>query len=679
MKRAVDNKTETVVATSLVILFAVVTFADVRVFWGINIGRFVPEVWVMGGFALIGITLIPRITNILNSASLRLTATLKTGRKTRQATFLGIVSAAMLTLFLLFPSVTTLLGDGTLRKNQILDGQIWLATEPLDFLVHSIMHQAVFEPLGLPAIGGYQLLSALAGVMFIIGAYRLAAYVSRDQSMLVFFSLLCSGMIVLFFGYVESYSFVAAALPWLFLQGLKVVDGRAGRLSFLLLYLLTGFLHTIAAILFAPALVVVWIGIGTNKTARAARLFRILALATLAVIALAYLARVLQVGNIERYIISVFPTREYAQGILTINHWLNLINWLLLSALPLVILLPGLIRSRKNSRQSGQTGRVLFALWVTIPSVLFLLFFVPQLGGPRDWDLFSLPAFLLIPSGITVYLAIVQERLPNPLLPVLLLGFLGTGSFAAVNSNLMASVSRFEEIIEVSRFKGLHKEYGMLVSIAGLRPEIAPRKLEFLQKMWRQSSMRKADSVMALNEFTRIYQAAGDQVRSKETAEQALAIDGTDINNYLLLDDHFDRWGTSNDKLEIAEIMARRFSSDALGLMNAGTIFMEVGDTTRGGYCLREAFERDSTNFHVLQNYAVYKMGRQQYALAISLFQKAIDQTEDYFLAHYYLSYAYARLDQKTLAVKHYQHAAQLATTPNEKQILSTLSRIISP
>ena len=93
-------------------------------------------------------------------------------------------------------------------------------------------------------------------MVFVFGVFRLARYLAPKQSWVGFLVMVSSGVLVLFFGYVESYSIIAAMLPYIFLAGLKAFDGNGSRINYLILCVLGALVHSVAVILFFPGLVV---------------------------------------------------------------------------------------------------------------------------------------------------------------------------------------------------------------------------------------------------------------------------------------------------------------------------------------------------------------------------------------------------------------------------------------
>jgi amino acid transporter len=62
--------------------------------------------------------------------------------------FLSVCVVVILVLFYIFSDSTNLLGDGTLRIQELDNLQQVPTTEPLDFLVHDLTYDYILKPLG---------------------------------------------------------------------------------------------------------------------------------------------------------------------------------------------------------------------------------------------------------------------------------------------------------------------------------------------------------------------------------------------------------------------------------------------------------------------------------------------------------------------------------------------------
>lgn len=662
-------------AVILILLFAVANLFGIRELWGINFLKFFPPFWTYLSLSIIAVLMIPPVSKATMSA-LDALSRIIIQKKAHGIVLYILSSTAFLLLFMKFHSAIPLLGDGSLRANEIYDGRMWHPTEMLDFLFHGLLYKFVFHPLGYKVTVCYRVFSAVCGVVFICGILRLAIYIKSAQFITLFLTMFSSGMTALFFGYVESYSLIAALLPFVTHTGLKVADGQSSRLSLVLWYVVAILIHSVAVFVFSCAMIVAMMLPGDEKLTKTRRISNYLALIIILSLAGAYIGRLLGVSQLSRYLLAPLAQEHYQQGIVTANHMLNLVNWLFLSGLPFLFLIATLIR--KNGKEDiPSKKRIVFVMWMIIPSLLFVFFFVPQIGGPRDWDLFSLPVFILIPSILTIYFARFRRPLPYQILPLIFVSCFVTAGFVAVNNSVTKSVDRFVEVIEVGRFKNLYVEYTTLFNHSGNHPELFNRRLEFALKAWEQPPYKKADSLYLATQLAQTFLSVGDKSQALRFINLTFEVDSLDLNNYLLLHSFYERHGAKEDAILLAEKIERLFPNSARGQMECGVMFLKLGHTERGGKNLERAYQLDDSNFLILLNYGNYLLLIEDYKSSIEILTGAIELKPDDFSAHLSLAAAYLYLGKASEARAFLGTAEALKKTPREHQKLERLKELL--
>ncbi len=660
----------------LFVLYIAAVLFGVMQLWGLNIAKFLPGWWIWLTIVATAATLLPRVSRrlsaLLEGFSRKLAAS-----KVKRLVFLLLLSGAFLPVWLVFYSKGYFLGDATLRLNLIAGGQLWLSTEIGDFFIHAIIDRLALEPLGYQVALGYHIVSALCGVAFLIGAYRLALYLKTSQSLFIFLIMMSSGMTVMFFGYIESYSILAALLPYLVLSALKVIDGKSGPTVFIILFILTVVIHSMAiAILtgfFIMTLVVSRVGIDRTRRISICLMFLVIA-----GIILVYIARAVGIDWAQRYFLAPLPSEDYRQGIFTLNHPLNIFNWLCLSALPSVVIFASIPWKGRKEENDAVHRRIIPAIWLIVPAVIFMFFFIPQLGGPRDWDLFSPAAFLLIPAALIICLAKSNKRLPSHILPITVLSLCITISFATVNASVTRAADRFCEIIEVSKFKNLFKEYGMLYNFAKNTPELNDRSLEFGLKAWAQPPYNKNDSVFMANELAEIFINARDKSRAYRYLGYSFAADSANLKNHLLLVDYYRTFGETDKLPDLASRMDRLFPANPHALLSAGMIFQEHNMMERAGKALGRAYELNRSDPLTALNYGIYHYDIEDYDRCIELLYGIKESDRFSFFAFYYKAGAYLELGEIEKARANLAIAERLQKSPDEKRMLQTLKQRLS-
>ena len=651
------------------VLFLLGHLVGLKYLWGMNFTRFLPGLAAPFLVLIVAATFHPGLSAIISEALNSFRVSDNEGRL-RGATFFVPFAILMFILFFSFPSGTVFLGDGNLRVNQIGHEETFLITEMLDFFLHSQLHRLFLEPIDLSVVDTYRVFSALCGIIYIIGLYKLAVYMNPKQSLITFLLMFSSGVTVLFFGYVESYSLIAALLPAIMLSALKVIDGRKPRKEFILWFVIGVLVHSVAAILLGGALLVIML---TNQNADPNRK-PVLALGAVAVagIVLLYVAYLFGWMNVNYYLMPILPVPDFQHSILSVNHYLNLLNWLLVAAVPFLALAPTII-AKPTLAAISSNKRVQLALGLAVPAALFMFFFIPRLGGPRDWDIFALAAYMLVPAALIVFFETRSSRLPSIVIPVIAISIFTTVSFVAVNYSVARSTDRFVEILEVSKFKNMFKEYGTLFTHSQTYPELQDRQLEFATKAWEQPPYTKVDSVFMLQKLSGLYTNRGQRDVAWEHLLQAYKIDTLNLFTHVMMVNYLNRFATTEDIVGLAETIERRFPQNAKALMLTGRMYIQAGDTARGEANMQQALELDVRDFNVLFNYGSHMLAKRDFNRAAELLKMAYEISDKDFLGCYYLGTVLVQLGQADEAVVSINRARHIAETDEQKAMCRDL------
>ncbi len=659
----------------LIGLHAAALLLGIDQLWGINFSKFLPTWWVWLTIIIPTLLLIPSVSKWL-IRRLDIWSDQLFQNRGRRIIFLVLFSIILLVLWFIFRQKVFFLGDGILRINLISKGEFWIPVEMGDFFIHSMLYRFFLEPFGMSAAFSYHYISVFSGIAFFIGAYNLARYLNPSQSLTILLAFMSSGLTVLFFGYVESYSIVAALIPYLILLALKVIDNKTGKTAFIFLFLIAGLIHSVVHLICFGVLLIVLIASHVKSSMQAKKISIYLIGAALLCIILLYLFRFQGFSFAERYLIPIFPNTGKELGLFSFGHLSNVINWTLLSGLVALILFIFYPVS-SGGQIDNSHKRILLSIWIIVPSVLFILLFIPHLGGPRDWDLFSLPAFLLIPGAVIAYFSRGERVLPVQLVPAIFLSFCITISFVAVNNSKTLSVGRFSEIIEIGKTGSLFNEYAMLYSFAENNSLPGNKKLEYGLKAWQQPGFKKADTIFMANALGRIYVNAGDEEMAQYFIDRAFAIDSVNLGTHLLLADYYRRFGSRHNLIKLAERIENYFYNDIYGLMNAGIIFLENNIIERGGANLKQAFALDSTDERVLLNYGIYHYQIENYERCLDVFGRLPADTPENFPAYFYMAETYLQLGKIDLARQAINQAEKLVSSSQQTSMVNGLKQKI--
>ncbi|MFH1681518.1 MAG: tetratricopeptide repeat protein [Candidatus Eisenbacteria bacterium] len=357
--------------------------------WGAHHLRYLAPWWWAVWLSVLAAALIPRGRAAIGGAA-RIADSFIEARRIAGPVLLFACSWLV---FFLFRTRNLFLGDGLLVTSVVRNPEetgIGAAG-----FVSLTIHKGIFAAMEAvnPGAGGaapFVLTSTLAGACVVL----LARAASRDLASggparaLLFASIILSGGMLLFFGYVEHYSLMQAALLLYLVLAVRRLHGRGSLLAPTAALLAAVLLHASSIVIVPSWFLLLRPGAGGRR--------RALALLTPAVAAAAAAWGLLHYT--ERFyrgldaFLPILEKGDHSYSLLSGSHAAFVANeaFLLFGGallLPLLLLLPGDREEREGERAVGSFLAVAAAL-----SLLFLLFVDPRLGG-RDWDLMALPLF----------------------------------------------------------------------------------------------------------------------------------------------------------------------------------------------------------------------------------------------------------------------------------------------
>ncbi|SYZ71918.1 membrane hypothetical protein [Candidatus Zixiibacteriota bacterium] len=364
-----------------------------------------------------------------------------------------------LVIFVIFSQSTHFLGDGYQNLGNLgQKGSTFLKwTEKGTWMVLG----AVQSLLGIKdmqnALISYRLISYIAGAVS-IWFYFLIAQIGSTTNLvrfITFSTLLLSGSLLLFFGYVENYSLLYPCLAGFIYFSLKYLSlGR--NLSVAVLFLFMGILLHFQMMAFVPAFLfmVFYQGRGRKLFENYKKIILISAAAIASAGAILFMAKYrndLAFRGIFMPLWTGFQS-DPKYTLLSPSHLTDIMNQLLL----LSPLIPFLAFSGFESREKLRIDkRIVFLALVSAGSLAFVLFVDPKLTMPRDWDLFSLSAF-----GMTLlFILSMREKSFGMIfnfIPVMVVIMLvSSGSYLFANLNTNRSIRYLNYIINLDKGKSL--------------------------------------------------------------------------------------------------------------------------------------------------------------------------------------------------------------------------------
>ncbi|MBX3052576.1 MAG: hypothetical protein KF753_13930 [Caldilineaceae bacterium] len=378
----------------------------------------------------------------------------------------GLIVLAILLLaaFCAFPIVHTRWGDAYILANAMAwpDPALRLTHSwqaPLDVFLHSQLwlsfHQRFEWNDATPV---YRLLSPLAGVFYLAVVLQLSRMKDLAPAWLSFGLLTSLGVVQLFFGYVENYSFAAAGILAYLWIGLAALKGKRPLWLAALVLALLNATHPSTIVLSPSLLYVGWTRWQRGRLSGWRGLMEValpvvlVAGSTLLLMetgghGLAALFSTDRPGGGDgRWLVPLFATTTRWEHY-TLFSWPHLRDFLNEQVLVAPVVLPSLLligagtirsgwRSIFSALPAGERRAALFLLMAAVCYWLFVWLWNPDYGGQRDWDLFSLST---IPSTLLLVWALPRvvtapQRILAAGLPLILFQALHTAAFVYQNT-----------------------------------------------------------------------------------------------------------------------------------------------------------------------------------------------------------------------------------------------------
>ncbi|MBN2542763.1 tetratricopeptide repeat protein [bacterium] len=447
---------------ALILLKLISGFLPENLLWGIDFWRYIPHGFIL----MIGLIILYTALFWLGARWLK-TPWEKIRNSIPNISRVWIALAAAIgaaIIFYLFRVKIYLLGDGyivtrALERNELAHS---LYKEPLDIVIHWVVFKAVLKIASIEAAQIYSAISILSGAFFVFIIAYFIKYITNtpNEKWLTYLSLCFTGTILLFFGYVESYTIVNVLLMGFFISSLKCIQEKQAPLIPSFLLGLSICFHLSAGI-FIPVLLYLWIFYLINVAGFDTKI--ILGLKGIAafispMFALILIYKFMNYPLYSFYVIlmqekNFLPLNDYnkpfdaAYSIFSFPHLLDIINEIYLIAplflLFLIIMIP--LRKKIFSHRNQQW---IFLTISLIVSLICIVGFNLKKGASRDWDLF---ASLAIPLTLfALYsISLVKIKWNSTMSYVLsLFLFIHIIPWIMVNSNNEWYLNRIEAMTE---------------------------------------------------------------------------------------------------------------------------------------------------------------------------------------------------------------------------------------
>jgi tetratricopeptide (TPR) repeat protein len=373
-------------------------FPDSRL-WGINHLIFLPTDFSIIFFALAAIILalpwIPslrvlgeRLTDIFNRIFFE---------SSKRIYYRLIAVAVCGLLFALLPAKTFFLGDGYASLDNLASQTgtyIKWSERGIVYIQHAI--QSFYGAKSLAtSLATFRTISVLSGIIAVWFFFLISGIISDDKlKRLATFSVsLFSGVLLLFFGYVENYPMLWIAYPAFIYFSLRHLKNQEGLLWVGLSLLFGLSVHFLSAV-FIPAFIYLIFcqGKGLKLYNRRRNYFWIAGISLVVLFTILFFRKLSGDIYFQNIFLPPFDGKPLDPGyyLFSPSHIIDILNIFLLLSPGILILL--ILASGNFRRIFGRKDAIYLSL-CSLGVFGFLFIIDPTLGLGRDWDLFSLSAY----------------------------------------------------------------------------------------------------------------------------------------------------------------------------------------------------------------------------------------------------------------------------------------------
>ncbi|KPL01329.1 MAG: hypothetical protein AMJ91_00165 [candidate division Zixibacteria bacterium SM23_73_3] len=626
----------------LILIHLIASFFPHLRLWGINQLHYFPLEFRIAVCAIGLLVLVPKVNEFLSELFTRV-FTLLAERFKKKNKYLkySLISLLSLIVFWFLRAKTPLLGDGYLRAGEVNLGRLISITEPLDFYLHLL----VSKLFNLDGYTTYGVLSCIAGAIYIFLILLLCDLWGKDnkERLFIFLILATMGATQLFFGYIESYSFMYISMMAYIFFGMRYLKGKSGFLWPCLFLLLAASFH-LSALFVLPSLFYLAFAKplqpSRQKIRRIHRTGKIKftnVVSLVCVISLIFLGLYLMKTYFPQessgsFLIFPFGSGESFYSFFSMAHLMDFVNHqLLISPVSIVLCLVLLIlRGSINFKENV----VKFLLGIMVCLFGFALFVDPKLGYARDWDLFASTGLGVTFLGLYLVVDILRGEktmeLGRVIVVLLVAALISTMPWILVNASEEKAIERFEELLKIDEKRAAHG-YENLACYFRDKGEH-----EKTIKLWKKA--------IAINPNPRYY--------------------GTLGNAYLKLK----RYDQAMEALNQAIQMAPYHPLIHLTYKNLGICLAEVGRYDEAVTQLKKTISLEPNNavyYYILGN-ILGKSGR--YEEAVPCFETAIRLDSTNANAYKMLGVTYGRMGKKEEAKRYLE--AYLRSTPKDAPMI---------
>ena len=369
------------------------------------------------------------------------------------------ISLMSLVIFWAFRCKTYFLGDGNQLVATLDTGDvIHMWSEIGETMLYVYLHKLLNVFSSVDTVQTFQVGSFLAGGIFVFLILWFSDFMGKDhfEKIFVFSILVTMGSVLLYFGYVERYSFVSLAILGYVFSSVRWIEKRGKIILPALLFLVAVALHLFSFFLL-PSLIYLLLLTGQR---------RITATKILVAGAGMFLALVivtLYVYSNRPHLLSIFVLpfeNGYTAGYtshytsFSLAHLLDIINEMfLLSMAGLILILASTLSAFRKIHATKP--RIIFLFLVVGFGLVYHFLLDPLLGASRDWDMFAMTSIGYAVLGISLFLHLdlKTDSMKYACVVLIWTSFFSLFPWIAVNASEPRSVLRFHDLLEFDPMK----------------------------------------------------------------------------------------------------------------------------------------------------------------------------------------------------------------------------------
>ena len=355
------------------------------------------------------------------------------------------VAGAAAVLFWLLRMPYHFLGDGRLMIRLLDQGKWFHATEPMDRLLHHGVLLATRPLWAWDAALVYAVLSVAAGFVYVLAALRLGSLLR--QRLFVTASLLTLGTVQLFLGYAESYSLATAAILIYLVFAIEYLSGHR-RFVWVGAALFVGVALHHALLFLVPSFLYLMLASSDRDRARALHRWLPGAVSLGLIAALVIGTSLRQRGG--PMLLPAFSRGDAQYALLSWQHLVDFLNEQILVSPLAWIGMIGFVYAFGRDPALKKSRRFRFLLLASTFPLLANFLIRPDLGGSRDWDLWSMGSLVYVVTVI-VWIAHRMGTRPEARLAayaLVIVGCLHVLPWFALNHSREMSLDRFHRMLD---------------------------------------------------------------------------------------------------------------------------------------------------------------------------------------------------------------------------------------